>query len=397
MKKEILLITLITCGLNACTDEEEREIAKEGNEGTITCLSETKANGLKSLSFDKSFFPDEFWNVNENITIAFFNGTIEQRREVMRCCEDWMNYANITFTQISSTANAKVRVLFENQDNPNIFSGWSYMGTACLDHPKNEETVHLKVGNDVKNKAFLSTVRHELGHVLGFHHEHQSPNAKIVFNESVIKNELRKDNPGKSDDYIQDLYDTNYKRYEKAYLYTYSAYDPSSIMHYSFTAEEADKEYSLNLYFSAKDKKAAGELYPFNGTARVWSYYSKDGHILQGAKNYESLSSQHTRMRTIGKIYTSQVSNTQPVYAFYNTIIKDYLYTTNQNEVKDGVGGWKSKGLLGYAYTSAGTGRKPIYRYYNSSKGAHMLSDSPHESQAGTGYSMEGIAFYLVK
>jgi hypothetical protein len=87
--------------------------------------------------------------------------------------------------------------------------------------------------------------------------------------------------------------------------------------------------------------------------------------------------------------YTSQVSNTTPLYRAYNSS-GPHLYTTNQNEYDDLPSNiWTKEGIVGYVYASApGTvTNQPVYRAYNSTTGDFLLTTSLTEATTSSGYT----------
>jgi len=86
--------------------------------------------------------------------------------------------------------------------------------------------------------------------------------------------------------------------------------------------------------------------------------------------------------------YTSQVSNTTPLYRAYNSS-GPHLYTTNQNEY-DGLPSniWTKQGIVGYVYAAPGTvTNQPVYRAYNSTTGDFLLTTSLTEATTSSGYT----------
>ena len=94
--------------------------------------------------------------------------------------------------------------------------------------------------------------------------------------------------------------------------------------------------------------------------------------------------------------YTSQVSNTTPLYRAYNSS-GPHLYTTNQNEY-DGLPSniWTKEGIVGYVYASApGTvTNQPVYRAYNSTTGDFLLTTSLTEATTSSGYTNQSSSVF---
>lgn len=71
-------------------------------------------------------------------------------------------------------------IVFDHTDG-----SWSYVGRQVLDRPVTERTMNF--GWRLAGWSYgFDTALHEIGHTLGLPHEHQSPNAGIVWDEEVV-------------------------------------------------------------------------------------------------------------------------------------------------------------------------------------------------------------------
>jgi hypothetical protein len=129
---------------------------------------------------------------------------------------------------VTSSGNvAPIRVQFNNGGG-----SASCVGSDCLNfHDQNSPTTifgwvdPLHSEDDIK-----SVILHEFGHVLGLSHEHQSPGANIPWKtEEVYNYYATTQNPP----WDRTKVDYNiFRRYDAAYT-NFTAYDPTSIMHYA--------------------------------------------------------------------------------------------------------------------------------------------------------------------
>jgi hypothetical protein len=87
--------------------------------------------------------------------------------------------------------------------------------------------------------------------------------------------------------------------------------------------------------------------------------------------------------------YTTQVSNTTPLYRAHSSS-GPHLYTTNKNEYDNLPSNiWTKENIVGYVYASVpGTiTNQPVYRAYNSTTGDFLLTTSLTEATTSSGYT----------
>ena len=96
----------------------------------------------------------------------------------------------------------------------------------------NGNDVTMLLNLDCPNIPYTRTIRHEFGHALGIHHEHQNPNAPKLFDEKKLEKFLR--SRGVSDENIPDKIKTQWRRLSSPSERPKSnfAYDKDSVMHY---------------------------------------------------------------------------------------------------------------------------------------------------------------------
>jgi Astacin (Peptidase family M12A) len=195
------------------------------------------------------------WAPNENITIGFYkNETTDSIIEVVKkYATDWLGFVNVNFQWVDDVNTAMVKVGFKQNK-----TSWSWLGRQVLSNPTNSPTMNFGWFNSkTPDKEFQRVVRHEFGHVLGFVHEHQSPNAGINWNKDSVYKFFAAQNWDKIT-VDQNVFD----KYSKTQTNS-SAYDPLSIMHYASPAILTTDGFSSpsNINFSATDRVFAKKIY----------------------------------------------------------------------------------------------------------------------------------------
>jgi hypothetical protein len=134
----------------------------------------------------------------------------------------------LKFQEVADRAQAEVRIGFEVDDGH-----WSYVGRQVLRQGSDDRTMNLDPGDGIANGAHgLDVACHEIGHTLGFPHEHQNPNAGIVWDEEAVYRDLA----GSPNFWDRDKTFSNIIRKITPDAVQGSAWDPDSIMHYPFGA-----------------------------------------------------------------------------------------------------------------------------------------------------------------
>ncbi len=162
----------------------------------------------------------------------------------------------LEFIEVDSRNDAEIRIGFMRGDG-----AWSYVGRDILGPGRNERTMNL--GWDIRGD--IDTAVHEIGHTLGFPHEHQNPNAGIVWNEEKVYAELA----GSPNFWPRDKTFHNIIRKLSSAEVAGSPWDPNSIMHYPFgpglikePAPFGQTGLSPDPGLSARDKTWVAKWYP---------------------------------------------------------------------------------------------------------------------------------------
>lgn len=107
-----------------------------------------------------------------------WKGADDQKQVVRKAFETWHDLKiGISFQEVSDHNDAEIRIGFQQGDG-----SWSYIGREILDQGRDDRTMNF--GWDLRGE--IDTAIHEIGHTLGFPHEHQNPKAGIVWNEGAV-------------------------------------------------------------------------------------------------------------------------------------------------------------------------------------------------------------------
>jgi hypothetical protein len=199
------------------------------------------------------------WVNGTLIKYMFVEGPKEQRDVVKKAFQQWKDLGiGLSFSETDQVDESIVRIGFDQTDG-----SWSYVGRDILTIPKPDRTMNF--GWDLTADAYgLTTALHEIGHTIGFQHEHQSPFAGIVWNTDAVYREFS----GPPNNWPKDQIDSNIINKIPANQLTGSKWDPTSIMEYEFgpglVIEPA--EFKVGIFppgiLSSVDIKGVTSFYP---------------------------------------------------------------------------------------------------------------------------------------
>jgi len=133
----------------------------------------------------------------------------------------------VSFEEVRSITDAEVRIGFLRGDG-----AWSYVGRDVIDIPGQRERT-MNFGWDLtQDPRGVDTPVHEIGHTLGFPHEHQNPFSGIVWDEEAVYDYFG----GPPNDWPRETTYYNVLRKLPEEAVEGSEWDPNSIMHYAFPA-----------------------------------------------------------------------------------------------------------------------------------------------------------------
>jgi hypothetical protein len=130
----------------------------------------------------------------------------------------------LDFLEVNKLEEAEVRIGYSEAEG----ASQSAVGRDVLTIPLNEPTTQY--GWDLTSPYGRGTALHELGHVLGMDHEHQSPFAGIVWHEQAVYDSLSKPpNSWKKPTIYHNILEKLSSQQVEG-----STWDPDSIMEYEF-------------------------------------------------------------------------------------------------------------------------------------------------------------------
>jgi len=201
------------------------------------------------------------WVNGTQITYTFLEGAEAQKKVVRKAFETWKAVGiGLTFKEVAENNGdeAMVRIGFDHRDG-----SWSYVGRDILTIPRSQRTMNF--GWDLTANSYgMTTAIHEIGHTIGFQHEHQSPFSGIEWNKRAVYAEFS----GPPNNWPKEQIDSNILDKLPANKMQGSAWDPTSIMEYEFGPGLVAKPTAFvkGIYppgvLSAMDIKGVKSFYP---------------------------------------------------------------------------------------------------------------------------------------
>jgi serralysin len=196
----------------------------------------------------------KYWDNGRILKIKFLGGSEFVRNKVRQFAREWSDVANIQFVFVEK-GEADIRIGFSER-----MGTWSAIGTDSRRIPQNQPSMNYGWFDErTPDWEFRATILHEFGHALGLLHEHQHPKEGIPWDKPRLYEYYRT-----TQGWTRDMVDQQVLAKLSIDKTQYTAYDPSSIMHYPIpnALTVGDFEIRMNRNLSAVDRAFVGRLYP---------------------------------------------------------------------------------------------------------------------------------------
>jgi len=219
-------------------------------------------NVRRRRGFEAAGDPANFWLPGATLRVHFLDGAADLRERVMAAAGDWAAHAHLRFVVVEGreAADAEIRVTFDGDGN------WSALGTMAaapeMFAPDGPTMCLSEVPSATPERAARIS-RHEFGHAIGLVHEHSSPASGMNWNRPEVYRALA------GPPNFWSPADVEYNVFERYAAETtqYTAFDPESVMLYSFPAAWTldGVTFPENSTLSRADRAFAASVYPAPG------------------------------------------------------------------------------------------------------------------------------------
>lgn len=212
-----------------------------------------------------------------------WSGDDALRSQVRRAFKTWEDVGiGLRFEETTDRANAQVRIGFLAGDGH-----WSYVGREILNQGADDRTMNLDPTDQISNGSYgVDVACHEIGHTMGFPHEHQNPNAGIVWDEEAVYRALA----APPNNWSRETTYHNILRKIRPDQIQGSNWDPDSVMHYPFEP---------GLVISPPEYRLSG-IHPSGGISQRDKTWVKSFYPQVANKNVDELTLLAATKLTIG-------------------------------------------------------------------------------------------------
>ena len=254
---------------------------------------------------------------------AIWRGSEEDKDAVRAAFQTWKALPiGLTFQEVHDAREAEIRIGFDRADG-----SWSYVGRDTIDFATDPAERTMNFGWSLTTPYGRDTALHEIGHTLGFPHEHQNPNAGIQWDEEAVYDYFG----GPPNNWDRNTTHWNVLRKLSSAEVEGSDWDRDSIMHYQFAPGLIEKPIEFQDAplipapgLSATDIETAKRFYPASTSVQLPELRPYEAHRIRIAAGEQldfeirpSLSRDYT-IQTFGQMDTVMVLfeeiNGEPAY-----------------------------------------------------------------------------------
>ncbi|MEL6587466.1 MAG: matrixin family metalloprotease [Pseudomonadota bacterium] len=291
-----------------------------------------------------------------------FAGPPAERQVVRDAFQIWKDVGiGLTFTEVADIEDAELRIGFLRGDG-----AWSYVGTVALQVGQTERTMNFGWDITQAGSNGLDTAIHEIGHALGFKHEHQNPNAGIVWNRQAVYDYFaRTQSPpwdaARTDHNILNTLDPT--------TVDGSDWDPNSVMHYAFAAGLIDRPEAFRTGLvpapglSNKDKAVVQRFYPpivgGQSLAQLQPFQSERMDLMPGDQVDFAVIPEHSRTYTF-----STFGRTDTVMVLFEDVDGAPVYVKGDDD-----SGWNRNAQFSVRLHKGRSYELRVRLYYNWAEG----------------------------